>query len=109
MNVSHESAANIGHHSDFQQWTKNRRPGRFGPLARKRGVRISRHRRRLDRRHPEHIYARRVSKKQVLIYPVLNEPELGQPGDYKKAYSNEGVEIIARIYRDNIERFGYDF
>jgi hypothetical protein len=34
---------------------------------------------------------------------------LGQPGDYKKAYSNEGVEIIARIYRDDIERFGYDF
>ena len=34
---------------------------------------------------------------------------LGQAGDYKKAYSNEEVEIIARIYRDDIERFGYDF
>ena len=34
---------------------------------------------------------------------------LGQPGDYKKAYCNKGVEIIARIYRDDVERFGYDF
>ena len=34
---------------------------------------------------------------------------LGEPGDYKKAYSNQGVEIIARIYQDDIERFGYDF
>ena len=34
---------------------------------------------------------------------------LGQPGDYRKAYCNEGMEIVARIYRDDIERFGYDF
>ena len=34
---------------------------------------------------------------------------IGQPGDYKKAYSNEGVEIIVRVYRDDIERFGYEF
>jgi hypothetical protein len=34
---------------------------------------------------------------------------LGQPGDYRKAYCNEGIEIVARIYRDDIERFGYDF
>jgi hypothetical protein len=33
----------------------------------------------------------------------------GQSGGYKKAYCNEGVEIIARIYRDDIERFGYQF
>ena len=34
---------------------------------------------------------------------------LGKPGDYRKAYCNEGVEIVARIYRDDIERFQYDF
>jgi len=34
---------------------------------------------------------------------------LGQPGDYRKAYSKEGVEIVARIYQDDIERFGYEF
>ena len=49
LNISHESAANIGHYSDFQQWSKNRSHGRFGPLATKRPVRISCHRRRLDR------------------------------------------------------------
>ncbi len=34
---------------------------------------------------------------------------LGQPGDYRRAYCTEGVEIVARIYRDDIERFGYEF
>src|SRR5207247_10480831 len=49
--ISHESAADIGHHSDVQQWSKNRRHGGFGPLAEKRAVRISHHSRRLDRRN----------------------------------------------------------
>ena len=30
---------------------------------------------------------------------------LGHRGDYRKAYCSDGVEIIARIYRDDIERF----
>ena len=34
---------------------------------------------------------------------------IGQPGDYRKAYCKEGVEIVARIYRDDIERFRYQF
>jgi hypothetical protein len=34
---------------------------------------------------------------------------IGFPGSYKRAYCSEGVEIIARIYRDDIERFRYDF
>jgi hypothetical protein len=34
---------------------------------------------------------------------------IGQPGDYRKAYCNEGMEIVARIYRDDIERFRYQF
>ena len=34
---------------------------------------------------------------------------IGQPGDYRRAYCNEGAEIIARIYRDDIERFRYEF
>jgi sulfotransferase famil protein len=34
---------------------------------------------------------------------------LGKPGDYRKAYSSEGIEIVARIYRDDIERFQYSF
>jgi len=49
-------------------------------------------------------------EKMDLDFSGLSRAEvLGKPGDFRKAYCSEGVEIIARIYRDDVERFGYDF
>jgi hypothetical protein len=52
-----------------------------------------------------------VLKEKIAVdFSGLRRAEVtGQSGDYKKAYCKEGVEIIARIYRDDIERFGYQF
>jgi len=55
------------------------------------------------------VVAKLQEKLGIDLAPVQKAEVLSQPGDYRQTYTPEGVEIIARSYRDDIERFNYLF
>jgi hypothetical protein len=34
---------------------------------------------------------------------------LGRPAEYRQVYDAEGLAIVRRMWRDDIDRFGYEF